>query len=339
MSTEVLERFRREYESFHGLSEKRIKSQQKELRAFEAHAGRPLLECEGSDLASYLTVLVERGLHVNTVRKLGNMIRPFYTWAYSAKLYDGNTLMGIRSVKNPRGATANTLPRPYSAKDLQRWRKQLATKLPLTDDFKLGYYTTGRARYARVAKHAQRLQVEAIVALALNCGLRRMEIFSLTIDEVHPENAYVVVRQRGERANGKDHAREAPHTRKSRQAVDRWLAFREVLFTAHPDYPDHGALWLSLSRYQPAPGWMHPASFQRFSQLLPAIGPWELHRFRHTAATNWLRAGMSLELVSRLLGHASITQTLGYAEIVREDIQRAVEEHEDAFDDLIDGEE
>lgn len=63
---------------------------------------------------------------------------------------------------------------------------------------------------------------------------------------------------------------------------------------------------------------------------LSTVGPWELHRLRHTCGTEWLRAGMELELVSRLLGHANLTQTLGYAQIVSADVHRAsVRAHDD----------
>jgi site-specific recombinase XerD len=39
------------------------------------------------------------------------------------------------------------------------------------------------------------------------------------------------------------------------------------------------------------------------------------HRFRHTAATEWLRGGAQLQAVQRLLGHANIQTTLTYAKV------------------------
>ena len=77
------------------------------------------------------------------------------------------------------------------------------------------------------------------------------------------------------------------------------------------------------------------AAFERFAELLTTIGDWQLHRFRHTSATMWLRAGVKLELVSRYLGHARIQQTLAYAELIRDDIQVAVERNESRFARLI----
>lgn len=328
---DLLDRFKREYELYHGLSADRIQRQQKCLREFADHAGRPLIECDGEQFGAWLSSLVESGLHVNTVRGRGNMIRPFFTWAYEKGLVTGDQLMSIRAVKNPRGSTSRSLPKPYSAKELAAWRTDLNERWPLLDDFKLRYYRDGRSGIRRVAPHSMHLQIEAIVGLALYCGLRRSEIFNLTIDDMHPDNAYVVVRQRGERATGKDRFREVPHTRQSREKLTAWLDWRELL------NPGHEQPWISLATNQPEGVWKHPLRFERFKELLTTVGPYRLHRFRHTCATHWLRAGMSLEQVSRLLGHSSVQQTLGYAEIVRDDLQRTVEKLEDTFEQQING--
>jgi len=47
------------------------------------------------------------------------------------------------------------------------------------------------------------------------------------------------------------------------------------------------------------------------------------HALRHFAATSWLRNGMDLDHVRRLLGHTSITMTLRYSSLVAADLQRA----------------
>jgi site-specific recombinase XerD len=68
-----------------------------------------------------------------------------------------------------------------------------------------------------------------------------------------------------------------------------------------------------------------------FMSIPTHVGAWHYHRFRHTAATEWLRAGVPLEHVSKLLGHANLTQTLVYAELVREDVARDVRRAEADF--------
>ena len=49
------------------------------------------------------------------------------------------------------------------------------------------------------------------------------------------------------------------------------------------------------------------------------------HMMRHTAATNWVRAGTDLDVVQALLGHASLASTSVYLHASDEDKRRAVE--------------
>jgi len=49
------------------------------------------------------------------------------------------------------------------------------------------------------------------------------------------------------------------------------------------------------------------------------------HMLRHTAATNWVRAGVDLDVVQKLLGHASLASTTVYLHARDDDKRRAVE--------------
>jgi integrase/recombinase XerD len=49
------------------------------------------------------------------------------------------------------------------------------------------------------------------------------------------------------------------------------------------------------------------------------------HMLRHTAATNWVRAGTDIDVVQRLLGHSSVASTAVYLHARDEDKRRAVE--------------
>ncbi len=50
------------------------------------------------------------------------------------------------------------------------------------------------------------------------------------------------------------------------------------------------------------------------------------HALRHLAATSWLRNGVGLDQVRRLLGHASLHTTLRYSSLVAADLQQAHKE-------------
>ena len=63
-----------------------------------------------------------------------------------------------------------------------------------------------------------------------------------------------------------------------------------------------------------------------FDRLAGACGfPVRPHMLRHTAATNWVRAGVDLDVVRALLGHASLASTTVYLHARDEDKRRAVE--------------
>jgi integrase/recombinase XerD len=63
-----------------------------------------------------------------------------------------------------------------------------------------------------------------------------------------------------------------------------------------------------------------------FDRLAAQCGfPVRPHMLRHTAATNWVRAGTDLDVVKALLGHASLASTTVYLHARDEDKRRAVE--------------
>jgi site-specific recombinase XerD len=63
-----------------------------------------------------------------------------------------------------------------------------------------------------------------------------------------------------------------------------------------------------------------------FERLAKECGfPIRPHVLRHTAATNWVRAGVELDVIQELLGHASPSSSLIYLHAHDEDKRRAVE--------------
>lgn len=327
--TVTIERFEKEYVTYHGLSEKRAVEQIKVLQAFEDHAGKPLVECGAPEFRGFLSHLLDSGLHVNTVAKKAGMVRPYFGWAFDVGLVSGDTLMAVKRVKDPKGSSKRTKPKPYTAKELKQFWSDLDERWPYTTDRILKRWRKGTSPYRSVWRHAMHLQMEAIVRLALDCGMRRQEIYAVSLDDVHPDNAYVVVRNGKRTSAREDKPREVPYTKAARRAVAAWLDFRAEL------KPDHDKVWLSLKTDTHT----RPMRWERFQRIVGTVGDYGLHRFRHTSATNWLRAGVSIELVSRLLGHSSLQQTLCYAEIIRDDINAAMNKHEDAFERLANAEE
>ena len=316
----ALERFRREYQEYNSLSEGRRRDQERALKALCAFAGvEEPLEATPAHYRAWLQSLDEV-LSARTVRERGMRVRPFFGWAFDVGLYSAEDLMLIQ--RTPFPEAPKRMPRPYSPKEIKRLWPAIDKAHPLDDGRFLERWRRGTSGFKRIEHHANNLQLKALCRLALDCGLRRQELYDLGLDDMHYDNAYVVVR---EGKGGK--FREVPFTRTARAAVREWIEFRTELS------PDHDRPWLALTKIGPEGVWLRRMNFRRFSMYIHDAGaPWELHRLRHTCATEWLRAGMELETVSRLLGHANLSQTMDYAQLVPDDIQRAVEKNQERFE-------
>lgn len=318
--TDSLKRFKREYQDYHNLTVGRCRDQVRALDALCAFAGvNDPLECTPDHYRGWLQQL-QTVLSPRTVKERGMRVRAFFGWAFDAKLYAAEDLMTIQ--RTPFPEAPRRVPRPYRTKEIKRLWPAIAKAHPLDEDEAwLRRFRRGTSGFKRIEHHANHLQLTAVARIALDCGLRRQEIYDLSLDDMHYDNAYIVVRKG---KGGK--FREVPYTKNARAAVRAWIEFRTTL------KPPHDRPWLALTRIGPPGVWLRPMHFQRFAGYIRDAGDqWQLHRLRHTCATEWLRAGMSLEQVSKLLGHANIAETMGYAELVPDDIQRAVEKHQDRF--------
>lgn len=318
--TDLIERFCSEYHDFNRIGADRRTMQRRVLREFDASVNGGLLEAGAGDLQSFLSSRLESGLKPSTVRRELHAVRPFFTWARRAKLIDADRLWELEDVSPPRGANGGGKPRPYKSEQIARFWRQLDAQYPLADEKWIRRWREDISPWKRVQAHAMRLQIEAVVWLALGGGLRRDEIMRQRLDELHPDNAVVVARSR-KNLEAEWEERPVPMLEPMRDALAAWLEFRDWMDCGH-DEP-----WLSLYRnYRCRP--MRPRTFRL---LLHEIGPrgvagsggWEFHRMRHTAATEMLRAGMPLHIVQRVMGHRRIQQTLAYAELLDGDMIEA----------------
>jgi hypothetical protein len=147
--------------------------------------------------------------------------------------------MSIRAARNRIGSVANRAnPRPYRLSELRARREAVAFRwqqLPGDESlFWLRRYSTGRSPYSRVRSHVIRTQLDAVIVLALQLGLRRHEIRGLDVDAVHYDNAHVMV--------GKwqtPRFRTVPFTASARDSLQAWIVTRHFLG------PQTRALWLN----------------------------------------------------------------------------------------------
>jgi site-specific recombinase XerD len=149
----------------------------------------------------------------------------------------------------------------------------------------------------------------AIVGLMLMHGLRSAEVMALNRDDALLSEGQIRVRGKGTKL------RLLPLAPETTQLIDHYLRLER------PD-PCSAALFVVLKG--PARGArMTPAGFRslfRHHRKTTGIQLANPHRFRHTFASDMVRAGMSLPALMQLMGHADIETTLRYVKVSPQDV-------------------
>src|SRR5713101_3731024 len=149
----------------------------------------------------------------------------------------------------------------------------------------------------------------AIVGLMLLQGLRSKEVLTLNCEDVFLSESEMRVRGKGNKI------RALPLASDTAQLLDHYLRLERP----------HGcgpALFVSLKG--PARGSrMTPAGLRslfRHHRRTTATIHAHPHRFRHTVASDMVRAGISLPALMKLMGHAHISTTMVYVQISPRDV-------------------
>jgi integrase/recombinase XerD len=149
----------------------------------------------------------------------------------------------------------------------------------------------------------------AIVGLMLMHGLRSAEVLALNPDNVLLSEAQLRVHGKGNKL------RFLPLAPETTQLLDHYLRLER------PN-PCSAALFVVLKG--PARGTrMTPAGLRslfRYHRRTTGIQLANPHRFRHTFASDMVRAGMSLPALMHLMGHADIETTLRYVQVTPQDV-------------------
>jgi integrase/recombinase XerD len=160
----------------------------------------------------------------------------------------------------------------------------------------------------------------AIVGLMLLQGLRSAEVLALNVDDILLSDGQVRVRGKG----GK--LRFLPLAPETIQLLDHYMRLER---------PTRCSPALFVSLKGPARGARMTAaglrSLFRYYRRITGVTIANPHRFRHTFASDMLRAGVSLPALMQLMGHAYIQTTLIYVQVtpleVYQQYARAVAQH------------
>jgi integrase len=149
----------------------------------------------------------------------------------------------------------------------------------------------------------------AIVGLMLLHGLRSAEVMALNCEDVLLSEGQLRVRGKGSKL------RFLPLAPETTQLLDHYLRLER------PD-PCSAALFVVLKG--PARGQrITPAGLRslfRHHRHTTGIHLANPHRFRHTFATDMVRAGISLPALMQLMGHAGIETTMHYVQVSPQDV-------------------
>ena len=149
----------------------------------------------------------------------------------------------------------------------------------------------------------------AIVGMMLMHGLRSAEVMALNRDDVLLSEGQLRVHGKGNKL------RLPPLAPETTQLLDHYLRLER------PD-PCSAALFVVLKG--PARGQrMTPAGLRslfRHHRRTTGIQLANPHRFRHTFASDMVRAGISLPALMQLMGHADIQTTLHYVQVSPQDV-------------------
>lgn len=264
-------------------------------------------EITPEDVENWYSALCRRGLQPGTAKNRVGMLSQIFNFALDRKLVAASPVP--LALKRLRGIGDRKI-RTFTFAEMQRLLAALETKI-----------------YNRPERSHQ--LVKCAVHLAAFCGLRRGEIFGLTVGDIDGDRGVIHVRHSltpGDRLKGpKTRAgiRDVPVPKHVMAMLDLWLREhyrandRELLFRPNNIKGKDGTGFSSA---------FHAAWIltQKKAGIEERDGSYiHFHALRHFAASSWIEHGIPLTDVAELLGHESFDITLQvYAHPVKDNDHR-----------------
>jgi integrase/recombinase XerD len=167
------------------------------------------------------------------------------------------------------------------------------------------------ALYKACSNDVLGIRDRAILSVYYGCGLRRSEGQNLNVDDILLKEKRIYVRK------GKNHRqRYVPMSEAVKEELENYIyVSRETLQSYKPQKNE--ALFLSMQVKRLCGN----ALIRRIHRLAENAGIQKrpgLHTLRHSIATHLLQSGLTLEEVSRFLGHSSLETTQIYTHLSTE---------------------
>lgn len=193
---------------------------------------------------------------------------------------------------------------------------------------------------------ASETRLDAPIRVALATGLRQGELLALRWDDIRFEAAVLHVERKVRYISGQGHVVSAPKTANSRRTIELSAAtiasLRAHRTAQRAERLRLGVVWQENGLVFPSSTgttWIARNFYRSYVEVVGRSGiasaqAVHFHTLRHTAASQWIRAGADIFSVSRRLGHASASFTMDvYAHLLSGQQTRAAE----ALDHLLSG--
>lgn len=144
----------------------------------------------------------------------------------------------------------------------------------------------------------------AIIEILYSCGLRVSELCHLTLQQLHPDDSFIIVRGKGNKE------RLVPMSPAAIEYVTSYIAHdRPATRPGHEDIVFINRLGTGLSRI------MIFKIVKRLTEMAGISKSVSPHTLRHSFATHLLEGGANLRTIQLMLGHESIATTEVYLHV------------------------
>lgn len=274
-----IERFLNTIKVQRGETPHTIRAYRKDLEEFFNYTKLEPEKIESIHIRGFISDQILKGKAKTTVARKLSVLRSFFSYLYSEGIVELNPARGIASVKTKR-----SLPKFLNIDDVFK-----LVESPSEDKF-----TSERDR--------------AILELFYGSGIRIGELCGLNLHDIDLKEGLIKVKGKGHKE------RIVPIGQKSKEAIKKYLAIRQILKIKKKFPVDEEALFINL-RGQRISDRQVRRIVEKYSKKIGLDKRVSPHTLRHTFATHLLMEGADLRVIQELLGHASLSTTQVYTHV------------------------
>ena len=299
------------YKTAAGLTDRSVDSYRRALEQWVAYAGDiEVVQVTKQDIEDYLFYLRSeyvphrfggdtRTLSPKTLRNVYVTLASFFGWASREFKFENP----MKEIPAPR--FKNPPVKPFTQDEVQRMIKACT--------YSRESKSVNRRSFVMRRPTANRDQ--AILLTLVDTGLRALELCSLKIEDFDPKRGKLEIKHGVEGGAKGGKGRSVFLGKTARASVWRYLAGRE-------DENEQDAPLFAVSRGRP----FNPASLRHLIKRIAEraeVKDAHPHKFRHTFAISYLRAGGDVFTLQMLLGHGSLDMVRHYSQLAQVDVEQA----------------